>query len=48
MLPRQGEIDMRKLQATIALLGEYKILKEPLPAADLFVDLRYAKAAGIQ
>jgi len=48
VLPRQGEIDMDALKAMIALHGRYGIWKEPLPAADRFVDLRYAKMAGIQ
>jgi ABC-type nitrate/sulfonate/bicarbonate transport system substrate-binding protein len=48
VLPRQGEIDMEALKAMIALHGRYGIWKEPLPAAERFVDLRYAKMAGIQ
>jgi ABC-type nitrate/sulfonate/bicarbonate transport system substrate-binding protein len=48
VLPRQGEIDMVALKAMIALHGRYGILKEPLPAPERFVDLRYAEMAGIQ
>jgi ABC-type nitrate/sulfonate/bicarbonate transport system substrate-binding protein len=48
VLPRQGEIDMDALRATIALLGQYGVVKTPLPAAERFVDLRYAQMAGIQ
>ena len=48
VLPRQGEIDMDALKAMIALHGRYGILKEPLPAPERFVDLRYAEMAGIQ
>jgi ABC-type nitrate/sulfonate/bicarbonate transport system substrate-binding protein len=48
VLPWQGEIDMDALKAMIALHGRYGIWQEPLPAAERFVDLRYAKAAGIQ
>jgi ABC-type nitrate/sulfonate/bicarbonate transport system substrate-binding protein len=48
VLPRQGEIDMDALGAMIALHGKYGILKDPLPAPERFVDLRYAKMAGIQ
>lgn len=48
VLPRQGEIDMDALKAMIALHGRYGILKNPLPAPERFVDLRYAEMAGIQ
>ncbi len=48
VLPRQGEIDMDALKAMIALHGRYGILKEPLPAPERFVDLRYAEMAGIR
>jgi ABC-type nitrate/sulfonate/bicarbonate transport system substrate-binding protein len=48
VLPQQGEIEMIRLKATIALFGQYGILKDPLPAPERFVDLRYAKMAGIQ
>jgi ABC-type nitrate/sulfonate/bicarbonate transport system substrate-binding protein len=47
VLPRQGEIDMNGLQAMIALLGQYGILKSPLPAPQRFVDMRYLKEAGV-
>jgi ABC-type nitrate/sulfonate/bicarbonate transport system substrate-binding protein len=48
VLPRRGEIDMDALKAMIALHGRYGIWKDPLPAPERFVDLRYAKMAGIQ
>jgi hypothetical protein len=48
VLPRQGEIDVSKLKATTALLAQCGILKDPLPAPERFIDLRYAKMAGIQ
>jgi ABC-type nitrate/sulfonate/bicarbonate transport system substrate-binding protein len=48
VLPRQGEIDMNALKAMIALHGQYGIWKDPLPAPERFVDLRYARMAGIQ
>jgi ABC-type nitrate/sulfonate/bicarbonate transport system substrate-binding protein len=48
VLPRQGEIDMDALKAMIALHGRYGIWPSPLPAPERFVDLRYAKMAGIQ
>jgi len=47
VLPRQGEIDMNGLEAMIALMGRYGIVKAPLPAPDRFVDLRYLKLAGV-
>jgi ABC-type nitrate/sulfonate/bicarbonate transport system substrate-binding protein len=48
VLPREGEIDLAKVNALIALFGQYGILKPPLPAPERFVDLRYLKLAGIQ
>jgi ABC-type nitrate/sulfonate/bicarbonate transport system substrate-binding protein len=48
VLPQQAEIDRNGLKAMIALLGQYGIVKAPLPAPTRFVDLQYAKAAGIQ
>jgi len=48
VLPQQGEIDVSKLKATTALLAQYGILKDPTAASERFVDLRYAKMAGIQ
>jgi len=47
VLPRQGEIDMNGLKAMIGLLGQYGIVKAPLPAPERFVDMRYLKAAGV-
>ena len=47
-LPRAGEIDMNGLAAMIALLGEFGILKAPLPPPERFVDLAYLKAAGVR
>jgi len=48
VLPQRGEIDLKALRSTIALMGQYGILQAPLPAPDRFIDLRYAKAAAIQ
>jgi hypothetical protein len=47
-MPKQGEIDMAGVAAVIALLGRTGELKEPLPAAERFIDLQYLKAAGLQ
>jgi ABC-type nitrate/sulfonate/bicarbonate transport system substrate-binding protein len=48
VLPRQGEIDLAKVNALMALYGKYGILPAPLPPSERFVDLRYLKMAGIQ
>jgi ABC-type nitrate/sulfonate/bicarbonate transport system substrate-binding protein len=39
--------DMNNVRAAIALLGQYDVLKQPLPAPERFVDPAYAKAAGL-
>jgi ABC-type nitrate/sulfonate/bicarbonate transport system substrate-binding protein len=48
VLPKQGEIDIAAVKTTIALFGQYGILKTPLPLPERYVDLRYAQMAGIQ
>jgi NitT/TauT family transport system substrate-binding protein len=48
VLPQQGEIDVSKLKATTGLLAQYGIVKDSAAASERFVDLRYAKLAGIQ
>ena len=48
VLPRQGEINLRGLAQVIAFMGEAGLLKEPLPPAERFVDLRYLQMAGIK
>jgi ABC-type nitrate/sulfonate/bicarbonate transport system substrate-binding protein len=48
VMPKQGEIDMAGIAKVIELLGRSGELKEPLPAAERFVDLQYLKAAGLQ
>ena len=48
VLPQQAEIELKGLTQAIALMGEGGMLKEPLPAADRFVDLQYLRAAGLQ
>jgi ABC-type nitrate/sulfonate/bicarbonate transport system substrate-binding protein len=47
-LPRAGEIDRAGLGAMIALLGEFGILKAPLPMPERFVDVTYLEAAGVR
>ena len=39
--------DVNNIRAAIALLGEYDVLKQPLPMPERFVDPSYAKAAGL-
>jgi ABC-type nitrate/sulfonate/bicarbonate transport system substrate-binding protein len=46
VLPQRAVIDMDGAKAAIALLGEYDILKQPLPPAERFIDAAYAEAAG--
>ena len=48
VLPKQGEIDLAKVNALITLYGRYGVLQAPLPAPERFVDLRYLKMAGVQ
>jgi ABC-type nitrate/sulfonate/bicarbonate transport system substrate-binding protein len=48
VLPMRGEIDMKGMEAVIGVLGEGGVLKQPLPAADRFVDLQYLRAASLQ
>jgi ABC-type nitrate/sulfonate/bicarbonate transport system substrate-binding protein len=46
VLPQRAAIDMDSVKAAITLLGEYDILKQPLPAPERFIDTAYAEAAG--
>jgi ABC-type nitrate/sulfonate/bicarbonate transport system substrate-binding protein len=48
VLPQQGEIDPKGMNAVIRFMGEAGVLKAPLPAADRFVDRQYLRAAGIE
>lgn len=48
VLPRDAEIDMNGLTATIALLAKYGFVRQPLPQASEMVDLSYARDAGIR
>lgn len=43
----QPDLDMAKARAGIALLGEFGILKAPLPAAETYIDASFARAAGL-
>jgi ABC-type nitrate/sulfonate/bicarbonate transport system substrate-binding protein len=48
VLPRQGEIDLKRLAQAIAFMAEAGQLKGPPPAPERFVDLRYLQLAGIR
>lgn len=48
VLPRQAEINVKGLAQVIAFMGEAGTVKEPLPAAERFVDLQYLRLAGIK
>ena len=48
VLPRQGEVDMASFNYLLQVLQEAGVYDRPLPPAEKFVDLSYAKAAGIQ
>jgi ABC-type nitrate/sulfonate/bicarbonate transport system substrate-binding protein len=48
VLPKQGEINVKGLSQVIAFMGEARLLKQPLPPAERFVDLRYLQSAGIK
>jgi hypothetical protein len=48
VMPRQAEISLPGVAKVIELLGITGALKQPLPAAERFVDLTYLKAAGLQ
>jgi ABC-type nitrate/sulfonate/bicarbonate transport system substrate-binding protein len=46
VLPLRAAFDMASVKASIALLGEYGVLKDPLPAPERFIEPTYAEAAG--
>jgi ABC-type nitrate/sulfonate/bicarbonate transport system substrate-binding protein len=48
VLPKQGEINVKGLSQVIAFMGEAGLLKEPLPPAERFVELRFLQLAGIK
>ncbi len=48
ILPRQAELDMPSFEHLLELVKEAGLYPKPLPPAERFVDLSYAKAAGIQ
>jgi ABC-type nitrate/sulfonate/bicarbonate transport system substrate-binding protein len=46
VLPQQAAFDMNAVRAAIALMGEYGVLKPPLPAPERVVDASYSRAAA--
>ncbi|MGZ9125866.1 MAG: hypothetical protein ACXW48_22775, partial [Candidatus Binatia bacterium] len=48
VLPMQGEINVNGLSQVIAFLAEAGLLKQPLPSAERFVELKYLQAAGVK
>ena len=48
VLTKQGELDMPSFRHVLELVKESGVYSKPLPPAEHFVDLSYAKAAGIQ
>jgi NitT/TauT family transport system substrate-binding protein len=48
VLPRKGELDLAAFNRVIALMAQVGAIPSPAPDAERFVDLQYAKAAGIQ
>jgi ABC-type nitrate/sulfonate/bicarbonate transport system substrate-binding protein len=48
VLPRKGELDTAAFNRVIALMAQVGAIPSPAPGAERFVDLQYAKAAGIQ
>ena len=48
VLPKQGEINVKGLAQVITFMGEAGLLKQPLPTAERFVELKYLQAAGVK
>jgi hypothetical protein len=46
VLPQRAAIGMNNVKAVISLLGEYDVLKQPLPPPERFIDPAYAETAG--
>jgi ABC-type nitrate/sulfonate/bicarbonate transport system substrate-binding protein len=47
-LPRQGELDAAGFERALNLMAEFDEVAKPVPPTSRFIDLRYAKAAGVQ
>jgi len=48
VLPMQGEINVNGLSQVIDFMAEAGLLKQPLPTAERFVELKYLQAAGVK
>jgi ABC-type nitrate/sulfonate/bicarbonate transport system substrate-binding protein len=48
VMPMRGEINLKGMTQVIAFMAEAGLLKEPLPAAQRFIDLQYLKIAGVK
>ena len=48
VLPQRGEINVKGMAQVIAFMTEAGLLKEPLPATERFLELRYLQIAGLQ
>ncbi len=46
VMPMVGEINVKGMSQVIAFMGEAGLLKEPLPPAERFVELKYLRIAG--
>jgi hypothetical protein len=42
----RGEINVKGMARVIASMADARLLKEPLPAAERFLELRYLQIAG--
>jgi ABC-type nitrate/sulfonate/bicarbonate transport system substrate-binding protein len=48
VMPMRGEINLKGMTQVIAFMAESGLLKEPLPAAQRFVELKYLQMAGVK
>jgi ABC-type nitrate/sulfonate/bicarbonate transport system substrate-binding protein len=48
VMPMRGEINIKGMTQVIAFMAEAGLLKEPLPAAERFVELKYLQMAGVK
>ena len=47
-MPMRGEINIKGMTQGIAFMGEVGLLKEPLPTAERFIELKYFQMAGVK
>ncbi|MSP41252.1 MAG: ABC transporter substrate-binding protein [Deltaproteobacteria bacterium] len=48
VMSMRGEINLKGMTQVIAFMGEAGLLKEPLPSAERFIDLKYLQMAGVK